>query len=141
MLKYSIYACLVHLVGRLLFTFPTQPPGFTVDVALSGALVHHPAHLWGVLELQLAVPGAPAAVTVLPGRLLGHAEGARLHHLRCAGFTVSAAQRGGWPARQPRSLVHSRTGEPALCRSSVGFQPSVTVGSRWHLFLPVLTPC
>lgn len=58
----------------------------------AGTLVHNTAHIWGLLELQLSVPGTPAAVPVLPQCLPGHSEGAGLHHLCGEGALVTAAE-------------------------------------------------
>jgi hypothetical protein len=67
----------------------SQPP-CSHTRARAGALVHHQAHRGRrLLELQLAVPGAPAAVPVLPGRLPGQPQAAGLHHLR-------GGRLGGW---------------------------------------------
>ena len=39
----------------------------------AGALVHNPACVWRLLELQLSLPSTTAAFTILPERVSGHA--------------------------------------------------------------------
>lgn len=64
-----------------------------LDTSDSAAtLVHHPARLWRILELQLAISCATATVSVLPQRLSGHSEGARVHHLCGEGPLITAAE-------------------------------------------------
>lgn len=78
---WSIFCLVLSLFTLLLaFLVPKQPMRMC-QACCAGALVHHPPHLCRLLELQLPLSSAAAAVSVLPQRLSGHAEGAGLHHL------------------------------------------------------------